>query len=171
MGGTPPDNLTIRLGNGSLAAAGATLITLRTPAAQLADQGTVQVQPVVAGGVGGIAVGTLDSARADLRAVNDVTIGTATVDAGLTLDSQAGAVSLATLSVGTGVPLMTAAEVGAIDIKLAGATGATLGTVTTGTNLVRDITVATAGGDASLGPRCGARRYRRHLRRRPCDCR
>ena len=146
-----PDNLTIRLGNGSLDAAGATLIALRTPAAQLADQGTVQVQPMVAGGVGGIAVGTLDSARADLRAVNDVTIGTATVDAGLTLASQAGAVSLATLSVGTGVPLMTAAEVGAIDIKLAGATGATLGTVTSGTNLVRDVTVATVGGDASLG--------------------
>lgn len=158
VGGFVADPLVIRVGNGNVAAGGATLRALRTPNAPLADQGTVQIvsaladdgQPVVINGVTSIAVKTLDSASADLRAQGDVTIGSASVDAGLILASNAGAVTLTTLTVGTAVPLMTAAQVNAIDVKLAGATGATLGTVTTGDNLVRDITVATIGGDASL---------------------
>ncbi len=149
-GGFVAEPLLIRLGNGSVNAGAATLRVLRTPNATLADQGTVQIQPVVADGVTAINIATLDSARADLRALGNVTIGSASVDAGLTLASKSGAVTLTTLTIGTAVPLMTASEVGAIDVKLAGATGATLGTVVAGTNLARDITVATIAGDASL---------------------
>ena len=145
-----PENLVVSLGNGSLNAGAATLAVDRTANAPLADQGTVQVQPATMGVVTSINIQTLDSASADLRAVNAVTIGSARVDAGLTLASQKDAVSLTTLTVGTAVPMMTTAQVNAIDVKLSGAMGASLGTVTTGANLVRDITVATVGGDASL---------------------
>ncbi|MGI4880172.1 MAG: hypothetical protein ACRYG4_22095 [Janthinobacterium lividum] len=156
-GGYIADSLVVRLGNGDLNAGGATLRALRTPAALLADQATVEVQPVVADGVKSITIATLDSARADLRALDNVTIGSATVDAGLTLASKAGAVSLGTLTVGTGTPSMTPAQVAAIDLKLNGATGATLGTVAATTNQLRDITVATSGGAASITGSAGAR--------------
>ena len=154
-GGFIADPLVIRLGNGDLAAARATLRVLRTPGATLADQGTVQIQPVIADGVTSIAIQTLDSASADLRALGDVTVAGANVDAGLTLASKAGAVALTSLTIGTAVPLMTAAQVNAIDVKLSGTTGATLGAVTAGTNLARDITVATTGGDASIATASG----------------
>ena len=154
-GGFAADPLVIRIGNGALLASGATLRAQRTTGpvanATLAFQPTVQVQPVVTDGVKSIAIGTLDSASADLRALGNVVVGGATVDAGLTLASKAGLASLTTLTIGSGVPLMTAAETGAIDLKITGATGATLGDVAaTGTNLLRDITVATTGGDAII---------------------
>nr|WP_295658888.1 hypothetical protein [Polymorphobacter sp.] len=156
-GGYIADSLVVRLGNGDLNAGGATLRALRTPVALLADQATVEVQPVVADGVKSITIATLDSARADLRALNDVMIENATVDAGLTLASKAGAVSLGTLTVGTGTPSMTPAQVAAIDLKLSGATGATLGTLAAAANRIRDITVATSGGAASITGSAGAR--------------
>ena len=151
------DSLVVRLGNGSLNAGGATLRALRTPAARLVEQGTVQVQPVVTDGVKSITIAALDSVRADLRALNNVTIGSARVDAGLTLASKAGAVSLTTLTVRAAVPLMTPAEIAAIDLKLSGATGATLGNVVAATNQLRDITVATGGGTASITGAAAAR--------------
>ncbi|QYE34638.1 hypothetical protein KZX46_18025 [Polymorphobacter sp. PAMC 29334] len=151
------ESLVVRLGNGDLNAGGATLRALRTSAASLGDQATVQVQPVVTDGVKSITIATLDSASADLRALNDVTIDSATVDGGLTLASTAGAVSLATLTVSTGTPLMTSAQVAAIDLKLSGATGATLGTVAAATNQLRDITVATSSGTASITGAASAR--------------
>jgi filamentous hemagglutinin family protein len=151
------DSLVVRLGNGSLNAGGATLRALRTPAARLVEQGTVQVQSVVTDGVKSITIAALDSVRADLRALNNVTIGSATVDAGLTLASKAGAVSLTTLTVRAAVPLMTPAEIAAIDLKLSGATGATLGNVVAATNQLRDITVATGGGTASITGAAAAR--------------
>ncbi len=148
-GGFVAEPLLFQLGNGDLLGGGATVRAGRTLLASLADQGTVQVQATVAGGVHSIALATLDSASADLRAQGNVTIGGALVDAGLTLASAAGSVSLPTLTIGTGVPLMTAGEQGAIDIKLVAATGASLGTIG-GATLARDVTIATTAGDASL---------------------
>ncbi len=148
-GGFVAEPLVIAIGNGDLIGGNATLRAGRTAAATLGDQGTVQVVAAAPGGLHSVALALLDSASADLRAQGDVAIGQANIDAGLTLASAAGAVSLPTLTLGTGVPLMTAAETAAIDVKLSAATGATLGTVG-GAPLVRDITVATSGGTASL---------------------
>ncbi len=151
------DGIVFRLGNGSILGAAASVTVGRSALETLANQGSVTSVAAVTNGVKSIVIGTVDAPTADLRALGDAalpeladaTVTNAIFDGGFVLVSRTGQASLTDATVSASVPLMTAAELNAVDLKIIGATGAALNTANDG--LLRDITVATATGTARIG--------------------